>query len=196
MVTGTTYYYAQYETTLNQYEINFYDWDGTLLHSAWHYYGDYPNYGGPALWREADAQYTYNFTGWSPELSMVTGTTYYYAQYETTLNQYEINFYDWDGTLLQSSMLNYGEMPEYLGATPTKPEDEQYIYTFLGWEPEITLVIDNATYSAVYEAIEKVGSFTENITTDIIKPRKVYIQGNLYIIIGDHIYSCQGHRIK
>lgn len=111
-------------------------------------------------------------------------------------NQYKVTFLDWDGDTLQSNMLNYGEMPEYLGATPTKPEDEQYIYTFLGWEPEITLVIDNATYSAVYEAIEKVGSFTENITTDIIKPRKVYIQGNLYIIIGDHIYSCQGHRIK
>ena len=196
MVTGTTYYYAQYETTLNQYEINFYDWDGTLLQSSMVNYGEWPNYYNSDPWREADAQYTYTFTGWSPELSMVTGTTYYYAQYETTLNQYEINFYDWDGTLLQSNMLNYGEMPEYLGATPTKPEDEQYIYTFLGWEPEITLVIDNATYSAVYEAIEKVGSFIENITTDIIKPRKVYIQGNLYIIIGDHIYSCQGHRIK
>ena len=196
MVTGTTYYYAQYETTLNQYEINFYDWDGTLLQSNMVNYGEWPMYYNSDPWREADAQYTYTFTGWSPELSMVTGTTYYYAQYETTLNQYEINFYDWDGTLLQSNMLNYGEMPEYLGATPTKPEDEQYIYTFLGWEPEITLVIDNATYSAVYEAIEKVGSFTENITTDIIKPRKVYIQGNLYIIIGDHIYSCQGHRIK
>ena len=155
-----------------------------------------PSYTSAAPTRESDAQYTYTFSGWSPELSVVTGNQSYTAQYEATLNQYEITFYDWDGTLLQSEWVNYGEMPSYNGITPTKPEDEQYIYTFLGWEPEITLVIDNAAYTAVYEAVEKVGSSIDDITTGTNKPRKVYVEGKLFIIIGDSVYSSQGHRIK
>ena len=196
MVTGHQSYYAQYEATLNQYEVTFLNWDGSVLQSTMVNYGEMPSYTSAAPTRESDAQYTYTFTGWSPGLSMVTGHQSYYAQYEATLNQYEITFYDWDSTLLQSEWVNYGEMPSYNGITPTKPEDEQYIYTFLGWEPEITLVIDNAAYTAVYEAVEKVGSSIDDITTGTNKPRKVYIEGKLFIIIGDSIYSGQGHRIK
>ena len=159
-------------------------------------YGEMPVYTSATPTRESDAQYTYTFTGWSPELSMVTGTASYYAQYEATLNQYEVTFLNWDGSVLQSTMVNYGELPAYEAATPTKPEDEHYFYTFFGWEPEITIVISEAKYTAIYEAVEKVSTSTENITTDTIKPRKVYINGNLYIIIGELIYSCQGHRIK
>ena len=196
VVTGAQSYTAQYEATLNQYEINFYDWDGTLLQSGWYYYGDEPYYISATPERDADAQYTYTFSGWSPELSVVTGAQSYTAQYESTLNQYEVNFYNWDGSVLQSTMVNYGELPAYEAATPIKPEDEHYFYTFFGWEPEITIVISEAKYTAIYEAVEKVVTSTENITIDTIKPRKVFMDGNLYIIIGKHIYSCQGHRIK
>ena len=196
MVTGNQSYYAQYEITFNQYEVTFFNWDGSVLQSSMVNYGEWPKYYNSDPWREADAQYTYTFSGWSPELDWVKGTASYYAQYETTLNQYEVTFFNWDGNVLQSTIVNYGEMPEYLDVTPTKPEDEQYIYTFLGWEPEITLVVDNAAYTAVYEAIEKVGSSIDDITTGTNKPRKVYIEGKLFIIIGDSVYSGQGHRIK
>ena len=196
MVTGTANYYAQYDATLNQYEINFYDWDGTLLQSNMVNYGEWPTYYNSDPWRESDAQYTYTFSGWSPELDMVTSHQSYYAQYETMLNQYEVTFYDWNGIVLQSSWYYYNEMPEYVGETPTRPEDVKYTYTFLTWNPEIVSVIENAAYTAIYEAVEKVGTSTENITADTIKPRKVYIDGHLYIIIGKHVYSCQGLRIK
>ena len=196
MVTGTANYYAQYDATLNQYEINFYDWDGTLLQSNMVNYGELPTYYNSDPWRESDAQYTYTFSGWSPELDMVTSHQSYYAQYETMLNQYEVTFYDWNGIVLQSSWYYYNEMPEYVGETPTRPEDVKYTYTFLTWNPEIVSVIENAAYTAIYEAVEKVGTSTENITADTIKPRKVYIDGHLYIIIGKHVYSCQGLRIK
>ena len=155
-----------------------------------------PVYTGVTPTRESDAQYTYTFTGWSPGLSMVTGAQSYTAQYDATINQYEVTFLNWDGSVLQSTMVNYGELPAYEAATPTKPEDEHYFYTFFGWEPEITIVISEAKYTAIYEAVEKVGTSTENITTDTIKPRKVYIDGKLFIIIGDNVYSGQGHRIK
>ena len=45
---------------------------------------------------------------------------------------YTIRFLNWDGSVLQSSQVAQGSMPSYTGATPTKPEDDNYTYTFSG----------------------------------------------------------------
>jgi hypothetical protein len=88
MVTGHQSYYAQYHAELNQYEINFYDWDGTLLQSEWLNYGSWPSYIGETPIREADAQFSYSFIGWDSQIDWVTGHQSYYAQYDAELNQY------------------------------------------------------------------------------------------------------------
>ena len=195
-VTKDVTYYAQYESTLNQYEINFYDWDGTLLQSSMVNYGEYPEYTGETPTRESDAQYTYTFTGWSPELSVVTGNQSYTAQYEATLNHYEIIFLNWDGEVLQSTMVDYGAMPEYFGVTPTKPEDDQYVYTFSGWEPEITIVVAYAEYTAQYDATDKVTTVIENTQSDEVKTYKILRNNKIFIIRGDKVYSILGHVIE
>ena len=195
-VTGHQSYYAQYESTLNQYEINFYDWNGTLLQSSMVNYGEWPMYYNSDPWREADAQYTYTFTGWSPQLDWVSGNQAYYAQYEATLNQYEVTFYNWNGEVLQSTMVDYGAMPEYFGVTPTKPEDDQYVYTFSGWEPEITIVVAYAEYTAQYDATDKVTTVIENTQSDEVKTYKILRNNKIFIIRGDKVYSILGHVIE
>ena len=196
IVTSHQSYYAQYESTLNQYEINFYDWDGTLLQSSMMNYGEWPTYYNSEPTREADAQYTYNFTGWSPQLDIVTGHQSYYAQYEATLNQYEITFLNWDGEVLQSTMVDYGAMPEYFGVNPTKPEDDQYVYTFSGWEPEITIVVAYAEYTAQYDATDKVTTAIQNTQSDEVKTYKILRNNKIFIIRGDKVYSILGHVIE
>ena len=196
VVTGNQSYTAQYESTLNQYEINFYNWDGTLLQSTMVNYGEWPAYYNSDPWREADAQYTYTFTGWSPQLDMVTGNQSYYAQYEATLNQYEVTFYNWNGEVLQSTMVDFGAMPEYFGVTPTKPEDDQYVYTFSGWEPEITIVVAYAEYTAQYDATDKVTTVIENTQSDEVKTYKILRNNKIFIIRGDKVYSILGHVIE
>ena len=196
VVTGNQSYTAQYEATLNQYEINFYNWDGTLLQSSMVNYGEWPTYYNSEPTRESDAQYTYTFTGWSPELDWVTGAANYYAQYESTLNQYEIIFLNWDGEVLQSTMVDYGAMPEYFGVTPTKPEDEQYVYTFSGWEPEITIVVAYAEYTAQYDATDKVTTAIQNTQSDEVKTYKILRNNKIFIIRGDKVYSILGHVIE
>lgn len=194
-VTKNVTYHAQYEETLNQYEVTFLNWDGSVLQSTMVNYGEMPSYTGITPTRESDAQYTYTFTGWG-DMSIVTGAQSYTAQYEATLNQYEVIFYNWDRSVLQSTMVNYGELPAYEAAIPTKPEDEHYVYTFFGWEPKITIVISEAEYTAQYEATEKTNSSVDNAIIDQEKPHKVFIDGKLFIIHGEHIYSGQGHQIK
>ena len=44
---------------------------------------------------------------------------------------------------------------ESKGATPTKASIPQYTYEFAGWDPEITTVSGDTTYTATYTPIER-----------------------------------------
>ncbi len=75
---------------------------------------------------------------------------------------YVINFYDEDGiTLLQSSAEAYGAFPSYKGDSPQKSDDEQYTYTFSGWDPAVKAVDGAADYKAVYQQTAKTAPASE-----------------------------------
>lgn len=64
---------------------------------------------------------------------------------------YTITFVNYDGTQLQTGEVAYGEIHTYRGETLTKPLTDEYIYTFVGWDPKIVSVKDNAVYTATYK---------------------------------------------
>ena len=67
--------------------------------------------------------------------------------------EYKVSFVDWDGTVLQSSVLQSGSMPEYKGeVNPTREQTAKYTYDFKGWTPEIEEVQRKATYTADYDS--------------------------------------------
>jgi uncharacterized repeat protein (TIGR02543 family) len=69
---------------------------------------------------------------------------------------FTIIFKNEDGAELQTSQVAYDETPVYSGTTPTKESTAQYNYTFSGWNPAITPVTREATYTA---------QFTETLRT-------------------------------
>ncbi len=69
---------------------------------------------------------------------------------------FTIIFKNEDGNTLQTSQVAYDETPVYNGTTPTKESTAQYNYTFSGWNPAITPVTREATYTA---------QFTETLRT-------------------------------
>ncbi len=73
--------------------------------------------------------------------------------------EYKVSFVDWDGTVLQSGILQSGSMPEYKGEeNPTREQTAKCTYGFKGWTPEIEKVQSEATYTAVYDStIRKYG---------------------------------------
>ena len=73
-----------------------------------------------------------------------------------------ITFVDEDGTVLQTGPVAIGKTPEYTGDTPTKKADKNYTYTFDKWDPEITEVTEDATYTATYKKKKKSSSSSSN----------------------------------
>ncbi len=152
MVTGAATYTATYSQTVNKYTITFVDEDGTTVLASDEYeYGATPV--APATpTKAATAQYTYTFTGWTPEIVAVTGAATYKATYSQTVNKYTITFVDEDGTtVLASDEYEYGATP-VAPANPTKAATEEYTYTFSGWDKTIAVVTEAATYTATYSS--------------------------------------------
>ncbi|MBR5755354.1 MAG: hypothetical protein IKX97_06020, partial [Erysipelotrichaceae bacterium] len=64
---------------------------------------------------------------------------------------FTVTWVNYDDSVLETDEgVEYGATPEYNGATPTRPATSQYTYTFAGWDPEISEVIGNITYKAIY----------------------------------------------
>ena len=147
-VTGDAAYTATYTPTVRTYTVTWKNSDGTVLETDENVeYNATPSYdksGTPT--KNADAQYTYTFSGWTPTVSKVTGDITYTAEYDTTVNKYIVNFMDEDGTTtLDSGEFEYGSFPVFKGSFPVKDGK-----VFSRWNPELATVTDSATYSAVY----------------------------------------------
>lgn len=70
-----------------------------------------------------------------------------------------ISFYS--GTeWLYTDAVKYGEMPKYVGKTPEKKPDEQYIYSFQGWSEELSPATESKSYTAVFSKLERLVSVT------------------------------------
>ena len=110
----------------------------------------------------------YSFTGWNTQadgngstygdeaeiLNLTTeanGSITLYAQW--SINSYTIRFVNADGTVLQSSEVEYGQTPAYNGETPTKESTAEFDYAFAG-SYTITFVDEDGTTVLQSSAVE------------------------------------------
>jgi hypothetical protein len=195
-VTGDVNYTANFNKKPKEYEILFKDWNGAQLLKANVAYGTVPEYTGTTPERRGNAHYSYTFTGWSPELTEVTGNATYTAVYKTVVNMYTVQFLDEDGTELENQLVAYGVVPAYQGEMPTKEDDEEYRYIFAGWSPRVTAVTSDAAYYATYTAHKKTEGFETIADHQSPISTKVMIDGRIYIIRGGHTYTTDGRMVE
>ena len=148
--TWHTDYRVLFDSTLNQYKVTYLDYDGTELYSAMLDYGKKPSYS--TIPKKANTvAYLYSFAGWSPAVENVIGEAVYKAAYDSVLQKYTIEFKA-NGESLLSTGFDYGSVPKYEGATPTKPATKEYSYSFAGWIPEISKVTEATSYVAKFDS--------------------------------------------
>lgn len=119
--------------------VTFQDWDGTVLKS------ETVDYGEGATAPPNPTRDGYTFTGWDVAFDNVTSNLIVTAQY--VINTYNVTFKDWDGTILKSEIVDYGE-----GATaPSNPTRDGYIFT--GWDAVFDNITSDLTVIAQYTEI-------------------------------------------
>ncbi len=148
---------AQYDVVINEYEVT---WvvDGTETKETYEY-GEMPIYNGTPT-KDSDAQYTYTFSGWDKELSVVVEDVTYTAEFSNSLNEYVVTWVV--GNEETKETYKYGELPSFKGSTDR--ESAKYTYTFIGWDKNISEVVEDITYIAQYD--QTINSFTVNFYTE------------------------------
>ena len=280
------------------YTVRFLNWDGSVLQSTQVEEGQMPQYTGATPTKPSDSQYSYTFSGWTPQIVAATADATYTATFKsigdhnitvrldpsscsswttvrlwawtdegnifdswpgqivskdsegwysytfdediTSVNiiwnngtnqtvdiegvtsstcyalnstsgkaitvsvvncpsviptQYTVVFKNWDGSVLQSMQVEEGQIPQYTGATPTKPSDAQYFYTFSGWTPQIVVVTADATYTATYTATPR-SQGVEEVLSDQVQCTKILRDGQIYILRGEKVYTVTGQEVR
>ncbi len=149
-VTGEATYTATYSKTVNSYMVTFRNEDGTVLQSSEVAYGETPVYSGDTPVKTGgDAHHSYTWLGWTPTISAVTGDAIYTATFSGTVNSYTITWVDYDGKVLKTDSVEYGQTPA-APADPVRAATESTVYAFAGWTPAVGTVEGDQTYTATY----------------------------------------------
>lgn len=107
--------------------------EGTTLQSGYVKKGATPTYTGSTPTKDADAQYTYSFNGWTPAIEPVTSAQEYTATYSSTINKYSVTFnLQGHGADIDAQTIDYDSRV----TKPTDPTDAEY--DFGGWFKEET----------------------------------------------------------
>ena len=165
-----------------KYTVKWYN-GSTLLETDSVAYNTKPDYNGPDPTKASTAQYTYTWSRqWSANSSATSGVTeanlpavtnnvnYYAVGWTPTPRKYKVIWKNADGTILETdNNVAYGTTPTYNGSTPTKAADDQYTYSFLGWNTTSTATnvlatLPNVTGTVTYYAIYKATTRTYTIT--------------------------------
>jgi M6 family metalloprotease-like protein/uncharacterized repeat protein (TIGR02543 family) len=140
----------------------------------------------------------YVFNGWFldenqtqpiTEIKTMSGDLTLYGFFEEIIIYYEVQWKNYDNTLLETDTVRDNTLPTYDGLTPTKPEDDTYTYTFTGWSPMVSFATQDQTYVATFDAILKQAAFDATTLNDIfgynVFSLMPVFETNDYVILDD-----------
>lgn len=96
----------------------------------------------------------YKFTGWNIDITNleITEDIELIAQFEVVkLKEYKVIFKNYDGSILYTDFVNYGQNAIYMGDIPQKDNDKDgNKYTFIGWDVEYNNVTSDLIVTAQF----------------------------------------------
>lgn len=120
--------------------------------------GSIPNYKKATPTKPKSDQYTYNFSGWTPEIAPVKEDATYFAKFDTTVNTYKVTWLNWDDKILYYDDVPYGDVPIYGGKEPHKDGTDRIRYDWDendGWNIKPHKVESDQIYKAKFKSVNK-----------------------------------------
>ncbi|XMB73102.1 InlB B-repeat-containing protein [Mycoplasmatota bacterium WC30] len=150
--------------TTDKYTIQYLDWDSTVLQTGLYDYGeDISGVTAPA----DPSRVGYTFSGWDTVLPSTMPSNNITVTATYTVNSYTLEFVDWDGTVLQTAIYDFGA--DLLGVIPPA-NPARTGYTFSGWDdaaPE-TMPANDVTITATFTINQYTITFDSNGGTAVI----------------------------
>ena len=173
-----------------KYTISWLNDDASLIEQTVVAEGVVPTHADPS--KQATAEFTYTFAGWTPTIVAVTADATYTATYNETVNKYTITATAENGTVQGTGEYDYGTVVELMAIADTG-------YKFDKWSDEVTdnprmvTVTENMEFTALF--ISDVGASIEDIHATSNKVQKVLIDGILYILRDGKTYNVMGQEM-
>lgn len=146
--------------------VTFKNWDGTTLYSSLVKEGDTAVYRASTPTRSDGADYTYTFSGWNKSLTNVTSDTVYTAVFKAVpIPKYLVTFKNWNGTVLYTTYVKYGQDAYYQGQAPTRASDSSFNYVFSGWDKSAANITCDTVITAVF--VPSPINYVRNIYDDV-----------------------------
>ena len=133
----------------HNYTVKFLNYDSSVLFTTSVARGGTAVYQGETPTRPKSDNYIYTFSGWSESLENVVGNMDVVAQYDMVDRYYTVTFNNYDGTLLTTQRVEYGQNAYYYG-TPSRPSTNTTNYTFTGWDVSLNNIKSNVTATAQF----------------------------------------------
>ena len=154
--------YAVYTEAVRTYTVIWKNANGTVLETDNSVpYGTTPTYNGATPTQDGAQA-----TGWNPEVGPITGNTVYTATYIPIYTATFVRSSDDGGGTLWSGRFEENTVPVYGGATPTTTRGTAEEFEFMGWEPSLTAITANTTYTAKFRSNSLVVQFLERSLTE------------------------------
>lgn len=174
----TTYTATWEENPPTEYQITFYDYDGTtVLKQDNVEVGERPtepifangkwNDDDELTGKPATTEFTYVFDHWSPEIENVSATSIksYTAIYAEAPKLYTVTFLDENDDEIETNRYQYGETP-VCSSLPSKTDPKGEWTYRLSWIPQIQTVMGNATYKADFETLKTKNKYTVTLKSN------------------------------
>ena len=150
---------AQYTENLkpvvNHYTVTFKNYDGTLLQEVSVIEGETAVYTASTPTRPSTSTHSYTFYDWDKPLTNITSDCVRVAQFTETQVKFTVTFKNYDGTALHEVYVTTGGTATYEWPNPTREEDEDYTYSFKGWDQPLTNITSDCIRVATYNATAK-----------------------------------------
>ena len=154
--------------------INFYNAApaDTVLETKSYQHGSIVTYGGVEPTLTSTSKYSYTFKGWDVDPTNAVEDFNYHALYDSTIRSYAIEFNNFDGSKIESTMFEYGKMP-ICSKIPNRAATVEWQYTHKGWKPALDFVTEGASYTAIYDSSKVEYKVTFMNGTEIIDEQMV-----------------------